>query len=382
MTPPVPCSSFPTSLALLNSRAPRALRPPPPWLAKTLTIATAAARLGIRLVTSVGTVGYEAALHAALKAGGEVDIILQKASHEQLLDDIVSVFEQPSISISILPGRATPTMRDEAVAASAEALVGVHIRRRGTMARVLREAFERTGIRVAIWPDGPEESGQGSVPVPHLEQTDWGRRLVDSAKEEGDCPLWSADWFAGRVSEAPGTLAICRWSASPLTGALLSHFTRAQPGPWPGQSRAHWLEDLRHGGARMDRSAPAALARILREGRIRAGSRLIRGGWPVVSLTGVHPERIARLHRYQTHLMRWDFEPFGLVFRRDILKDLGARPVIHAPSAAYMRLPPSLRPFFQKCEPPRCDYRAEEEWRIPGDLDLTQLPRESWRVFP
>jgi hypothetical protein len=86
------------------------------------------------------------------------------------------------------------------------------------------------------------------------------------------------------------------------------------------------------------------------------------------------------LRRYRSHLIRWDFEPWGIVFDRDWLVRCGARPVNYLPSQSFKKLEEHEQPFFQKHEPPECDYSAEEEWRIQGDLDFSAAPPDAIRL--
>jgi hypothetical protein len=131
---------------------------------------------------------------------------------------------------------------------------------------------------------------------------------------------------------------------------------------------------------RARRDASAALRRILQSSVLKASSRLIRGRSPAVSFTAVSPDRIEELHRYRAHLVRWDFEPWGIVFDRDWLAKRHARPVEYLPSASFSLLASADRPWFQKHEPPACDYSKEEEWRIIGDFDFADAPKDAVRL--
>jgi hypothetical protein len=131
---------------------------------------------------------------------------------------------------------------------------------------------------------------------------------------------------------------------------------------------------------RARRDASAALWRILQTCTLQASSRLIRGHFPVVSFTAVSPARIDELHRYRSHLVRWDFEPWGIVFDRDWLAKQNAHPVRYLPSTAFRNLAPTEKALFQKHEPPDCDYSMEEEWRIAGDFHFAHAPKDVVRI--
>ena len=57
-------------------------------------------------------------------------------------------------------------------------------------------------------------------------------------------------------------------------GNYLFHYTRACPGPWPGQAYHEYLADLLDGRSLSGHSAFDTLIRIMEERLIRAGSRI------------------------------------------------------------------------------------------------------------
>jgi len=71
----------------------------------------------------------------------------------------------------------------------------------------------------------------------------------------------------------------------------LIHYTRACPGPWPGQKIMDYCRSLVRGDKDSMHTAFDTLMRIIRERRIRGGARLTRGNCPVVSFTECAPMR-------------------------------------------------------------------------------------------
>jgi hypothetical protein len=101
----------------------------------------------------------------------------------------------------------------------------------------------------------------------------------------------------------------------------------------------------------------------------------------MISFTARPPGEVPALHRWRKGLRRWDFRPYGVAVRREVLASLGARPVAYLPEAELSKLAGEARLFAQRHEPPRTDWSGEAEWRWPGDLKLTALPREALRIL-
>tara|TARA_Y100000588_G_scaffold173118_2_gene186963 strand:+ start:1103 stop:2233 length:1131 start_codon:yes stop_codon:yes gene_type:complete len=172
------------------------------------------------------------------------------------------------------------------------------------------------------------------------------------------------------IAEATVHLATNRMVKS---GDWLVHCTRECDGRWPGQSQDQYLDDLILGRSASDHSVQATLRKILVERRLRAASRPVRGFPPAVSFSASPLEELLTRRVFRGHRGRWDFEPYGLAISRDWLAARGARPVVY-------RLPGDLRgndPFEQPTGSQGrhpMNWTREEEWRHPGDVDLSSLP--------
>jgi hypothetical protein len=150
----------------------------------------------------------------------------------------------------------------------------------------------------------------------------------------------------------------------------LYHYTRPCPGPWPGQSYHDYLDSLLEGEKSCGHNAPDTLERILREGRIRGGHRLVRGVDAVVSWTSRPPLDLTEMRRWNRGLMRWTFEPYGIAVNRRELRRLGAKPAVYGPAQLYQELPPEERYRFQLQGSTGMSWKLEREWRLLGDLTL------------
>lgn len=359
-------------IALVNSRKPRQFHSDEPWLRATMALGYAIARSGHTLCTSVGTVGYDVALFGAAKGEGKIDafVPLEDAPNVRAClplgssSDLVSIRELAKQDVE----------RDREIIDAADLVIAVAVRSGGHMQTLLQNRFAaKKPIQVVpSADDGPLWRGTrklSSMGIPRVDERLW---QVAQEKMESRSPV--------RREHPNWTSFFPAWRESPLTVPTLAHFTRGAGGPWPGQTYAEYLEDLWEGGMRGRRDAPAALWRILESATLKASARLIRGGFPVVSFTAASPECITELHRYRSHLVRWDFEPWGIVFDRDWLVKQQARPVKYLPRASFPNLPLEERPWFQKHEPPACDYSMEQEWRVLGDLDFSDVPKDAVRL--
>ena len=331
-------------------------------------------RQGHVLCSSVGTIGYECALFGAAMGGGTIEAFVSPDAASSVMDCLPSKTAcDQRLTIRFVPSaQANPELaRDRAVMEAADLVIAVAIRAGGHLESLLRARFNQGRLVqvVAPWDDGPLTRGN--------------RRLAESGVPLIDRELLRAvqepESFV-ETKHRPWDSFFPEWKTSRLSGPTLAHFTRAVDGPWPGQTRGEYLEDLWYGGMRARRDGEAALRRILNMGTLQASSRLIRGGHAVVSLTAAAPERIGELYRYRAHLVRWDFEPWGIVFDRDWLVEQGARPVHYVPGSSFRTLSTEERPWFQKHEPPACDYSVEEEWRVLGDLNFAAAPRDVVRI--
>lgn len=363
-------------IAVVNSRKPRQFHSDERWLQWSMALGYAIAQQGHTLCTSTGTIGYEAALFGAAMGGGKIKAFVTWNEERSVADCIPAHTTTNLLTTQIVPNsdRQLDVLRDRDVLDDADLVIAVAIRSGGYMEALLRTRFFAGKKLQVVFPDeGPLWRGTRSLlelGVPLVAKD--LQQLVEErlAKRSMDC------------RNEPDVLAsIPAWNEAPLAEPTLAHFTRAADGPWSRQVRAEYLEDLWHGGWRGRRDARAALSRIVDSRKILASGRLIKQKFPVVSFTAVSPKRISELHRYRSHLLRWDFEPWGIVFDRDWLVKRGARPVKYLPSNAFAKLDPRDKPFFQKHEPPDCDYSAEEEWRIEGDLDFADVPKDAMRLF-
>ncbi len=162
----------------------------------------------------------------------------------------------------------------------------------------------------------------------------------------------------------------------------LLHWTRAQAGPWPGESSEEYLDALILQTASAERSAMASLLRIISDRRLLASSEGIRGRHSVVAFTEVPLREFRERRIFRRHRHRYDFEPWGVAIRKTDLQQAGARPVTYGESPHWKTLTPEEQPYFQKVSfGGATNNYAEREWRKVGDVNLLQFSKESVFIF-
>jgi len=188
---------------------------------------------------------------------------------------------------------------------------------------------------------------------------DWHQPLMGSSGTNFDASPSGVAAYGQRKEPAP-----IAWDR------YLYHYTRACPGPWPGQSELDYLTSVLDGELTCGHSALDTLLRILREGCIRGSRRLVRGLEAVISWTSRPPRDLAAIRHWNRALGRWTFEPYGIAVNRQWLRNQGAKPAIYGAGTIFERLPAGERFRFQVGDANRAVWRLEREWRLLGDLRL------------
>jgi hypothetical protein len=191
------------------------------------------------------------------------------------------------------------------------------------------------------------------------------------------------DTVAVPLSDARPDEEICfdasrRISLESFEGDYLSHWTREPRDHWPDRSADNQWDTAFFSGD-IPRGPVGTLIRILAQKKILASGRLVRDGLPVCSFTAVPLGEFPSRRKFRKHLARWDFEPFGIAIRRELLESLGARPVHYIRDESVSRISPSDDGW--DVTDPKGEWEQEKEWRIAGDLDLRRIPPDGAAVF-
>lgn len=212
---------------------------------------------------------------------------------------------------------------------------------------------------------------------------------IASQSETADelAALGAIPWILLKRNEtdiAPGSLTSANiLRATPFDDYLL-HWTRSPDGPWPDEDIDEYLDKLILGVEASDRTAFAALSRIVQTKKIVASSHLIRGRHSVVCFTDVTLGELASRRTFRPHLRRWDYEPYGVGIRKSQLTERGARPVVYGTSDDFASMPTRDQPFFQQAATAdnRTQWTDETEWRCLGNVDLNELSDHLFLFVP
>ncbi|MFH0959729.1 MAG: hypothetical protein V1897_13605 [Pseudomonadota bacterium] len=370
-----------TLAMIVNSRVSRTISPDTPWVLKTIGLANFAFKNRWTLISSCGTIPY--LLVSWLAKGKSAIIILDsplplmsdERTRQQFTHEFLNIFDaEKTLFISefgtgVLPS-ATQRMRKRDVMAVtlADVLMPCEVRRDGNMEqlimseRVKGKIMFRDKIRCA------QESTTNQV-----------ARNSETISEEFKSIV------AARPSVPKKTCLENKTKVFPETihpendfTDYFFHYTRACFGPWPGQSWADYLYELTENALGSGHEALDTLRRILKERRIRASGRWIRGAHQVVSFTERLPEEFNMICKWRRGLMRKTFEPFGIAVRKTELIKRGAIKASYGSDEHYNNMTEEMKPFFQKSSSSCADWSMEKEWRLLGDLDLDNLNQSDW----
>lgn len=216
-----------------------------------------------------------------------------------------------------------------------------------------------------------------------------GRRVLGHCRLEGRDTTGSADSAGDRratslqlVSPLPD-----RWRqlSADEDSDYLVHCTRATIGPLPNESEHSFRMRVWSQQEAIAWQPLETLAHICREGRLRATATITRTDTRCVSFSAVPLVPLLKRRIFRSHLGRWDWEPYGLLIRRDVLQQCGARQVIYGDEADFGKMTEADKPFFQplmrRTSKPTESWAEEREWRVAGDVHLRELPAGSVVLF-
>jgi hypothetical protein len=155
----------------------------------------------------------------------------------------------------------------------------------------------------------------------------------------------------------------------------LIHCTRARRGPWPDQDYEGYLDEALRLETRKVSTPFATLHRIVMTQRLVATRWMRRGDLDTVCFSGVPLLELLQRRRFQSHLGRWDWEPYGIAIRRSWLEQRGARPVEYLNRSEFDQCPSERIAFAQPIGQAAgaFDWTQEREWRVAHDVRLQDL---------
>jgi hypothetical protein len=389
----------PPLLAVFNSRKPRLVSPHSSWLKALRSCFLSLDSREVALAGSMGTLTYDLVCAHALRSGLSqllvvpgpllnADLELSKRYGDESADRI------PLLSCMLdsesCSKRLAQVCRDWILGVLAHIHLVLEIRSGGNLSAVLEEIQAKSPRPQFVF--DPEETSSSNA---------GNRSLLTKFSEHAhafklpgpqDLPSVNrvqthrpANKDSVRSSESglrpPGFEYAFRHDDI-IWGEYLYHYTRASAGPWPGETYREYLLNLFDERLLSGHSALETLIRILQEGLVRAGSKMVRCNADVISWSSHPPGELFEMRKWNRGLARWTVEPYGIAVRRDILRSLGAKPAIYGSDKSYFLLAESEKYRFQLSDSgPSVSWRHEREWRLRGDLALGKLKPDEGFVF-
>jgi hypothetical protein len=366
---------------ILNSRKPRRITPDDGWLTETKRLVRLAIAEGFAIVSSYGNISY--CTVSRLSQGHPLivicdDVLPSMASDRAALDFVARYQDlyhvENTLFVSPFPPGSRPgsgvrsVQRDRLVAGLSSALFVAEVREGGNMQQIIDIAMERK-VPIVGYPTCPSTSHRRTRSVKKETVA-----VASSCSANADGNLPQPDRKVARPSSAKsGNNSFVDLFDLTATLPWLIHYTRSWPGPWPGQTIAEYCESLIDGHTGACHTAFDTLGRILEERLIRGSNRLTRGSCGVVSFSERLPQDLDSLVKWRKGLCRWSFEPYGIAFPRESLADSGVAPVIYGSKEDYPHLPDDRKHLFQVQRSSSEDWTAEKEWRVRGDLTLSDI---------
>ncbi len=294
-----------------------------------------------------------------------------------------------------LPNRAAlpeSKIEDRAIAILSHQVFGLHVRPEGKISRLLEERLAEPLMTpgstiVAMQERGLSRKTSGSL----LRLSQQGAVLWMLPKT---APISSHSW------SDDGLTRTCHTSTSPSTrmpfgpasnrlldsGEYLIHFTRGRQGAWPDQSQENLFDEAIRMRWSSQQRPLDTLRRILATQRLLASSYLRRGSIRTVCFTAQSFRTMLDRRNFQSHLGRWDWEPYGIAIRKEWLTAHGARPVRYLDPRIIATLSPAEQAFTQPQHPydainKHRDWSEEQEWRVENDIRLCHIPADAAFLF-
>jgi len=286
--------------------------------------------------------------------------------------------------------RQAQVCRDRILGALAHIHLVLEIRSRGNLSAVLEEIQAKSPrLQFVFDPEETNSSNAGNRSLlTKFSEHAHGFKLPGSQDLPSPNPVQT---YGPANKNAPRS---SKWRSRPrglfyssrldqiIWGNYLYHYTRASAGPWPGETYREYLLNLLDERPLSGHSALDTLIRILQEGLVRAGSKMVRSQAEVSSWSSHRPGELFEMGKWNRGLARWTVEPYGIAVRRDILRSLGAKPAIYGGERVYSRIAESERYRFQLSRTaPSGSWRHEREWRVRGGLALDKIESHGGFVF-
>jgi hypothetical protein len=368
--------------AFFNSRKPKIISPHAEWLQVLRALLPLMIAHHLGFASSLGTCTYDLVSVGAEQLGSRLLLILPtplESLGEWKCSPLLDAASSPELVLTCAteavecPKALRLVCRDRLLALFSDLHCILELRPGGNLLKIIKKhQREQSHLQWVYRPESYNAGNRGNLEIL--------QGIPQPATSFSRTDLGIPATFCDKGKELHNSLRVINESEIEWKDYLY-HYTRSCPGPWLGQSYRDYLLRLLFNKALAEHTALATLVRMLVEGCIRASARIVRGDQAVVSWTSRPPPDLNAVRRWNPALIRWTFEPYGIAVKQKVLRKLGVKPAIYAPSAVYEKLPREERFRFQLHDPPRCSWKNEREWRLPHDFDLTGLASDEAFAF-
>jgi hypothetical protein len=287
--------------------------------------------------------------------------------------------------------RKQSQMCDAALAILSHHLFVLQLRPKGKVEALLRSRLAEPEVTagttlVMIEPERKRNPMRCELALSQCGAILWMHPAADHGQSSRTSGIAIPNAFWGcRNRIAPATLQPTigtRWHRV-CEGEFMVHCTRGRSGPWPNQSWQDYLDEAFQGECEGTGTVLETLARILSTQRLIGTQRLRRGDARTVCFSEQSLDVLLSKREFQSHLSRWDWEPYGIAIRKSCLVIHGARPVQYLHPTEIARCDTEELPYVQPASDSSHgrDWSFEREWRMAGDLRLTKIAFEDAFVF-
>ena len=292
----------------------------------------------------------------------------------------VSSTQQNSDTLKDLLG--TP-LHDRAVAFLSDRLFAIEVRLGGKIANLIRTRLQHseipsatTYISLAAVPNGPKFLNSVDDPLA-LGAIGWIANDSKSTNQR-NTNVYTTEF--GNCTYQP----IMAFEALQKSfKKWLCHCTRARCGPWPDQSLEQFHDEILQSPWDHAPTSFESLRRILCQKRLIGTNQFRRGSLKTVCFSERPIDQLLSMRRFQSHIARWDWEPYGILIDRQWLVEQGAKAVRYVPANEAKKLNREELPFVQVLgnKYNSIDWSNEQVWRIGGDIRLNLIPSSKAFVF-
>ncbi len=298
-----------------------------------------------------------------------------------------TIWASPPASPEVInqhPESAALPDQDRCMVALADRVIAIHVRKGGAIQELLSQrladpCYPTGSVYVAITEPIVESAAEKLL---DQKAVAWYLSTNSDPLRELGCRMRNSS-HAVRQLAAPARLCSMFEPANQEIPYLI-HCTRGCIGPRPNESSDQHRDRVFLHGVTEPCLPLLSLLKIIRDRRIIGGVKLSRRVAPLVSFTAVSLAKLLKRRTFQSHLNRWDWEPYGIMIQRTELEKIGATPVIYGNEKVFQTLSIAERHRYQPAErksSKQMSWSSEMEWRVLGDVWLDRLSRESVMVF-